>query len=87
VVPLPLPVPGMVKTPSLPHHAMILPDARDVQDGRMGASPEAPIRGQGARRPRQVCRAPHPPAQSVPGLGGPVRFSRVSASPRVAASA
>jgi hypothetical protein len=26
----------------------------------MGASPEAPIRGQGARRPRQVCRAPHP---------------------------
>ena len=39
---------------------MILPDARDVQDGRMGASPEATIRGQGVRRPWKVCRAPHP---------------------------
>src|SRR3989442_9030446 len=65
--PLPLPIPGMVHTHSLTHGAMLLPDARDVQDGRMGASPEVTIRGQGVRRPRKVCRAPPPSSDR----GGP----------------
>jgi hypothetical protein len=67
VAPLPLPVPGMIKTHSLTHDVMIIPDAMDVQDGRMGACPDATIRGQGVRRTWKLCRAQHP----SPDRGGP----------------